>query len=184
MKKKLRILCAITLMLFLMGCKKEPYYTLKTKTKEYIAFFGKGSWWKYQIEGTSDTIRWEAVNCSLAIMDYESSKGDYFYAYGGNLAESPELRYQTYAKKENDITSSGWGEILSTDLTIIGDGNLPLEDSLVVNGIMYNKVLHLTPNVTFSYKDVWIAPNVGIIKAKDNRSDKVYLLKSYKIEKL
>lgn len=178
MKTKLRIFWSIILVLLMMGCKKEPYYTLKGKTKEYIAFFGKGSWWKYQIEGTSDTVVWEATNYSLSTFDYGNSKGD--YCQTNIKTDITDIGFQTKAKSNQDVTSSGFGQIYSDDITIKGLGDLLLEDNIVVNGIIYNEVLHISKFDFYPYEDIWIVPNVGVIKVK-TREGVFYTLTNYKI---
>lgn len=165
------------------ACKKEPHYTLKSKTKEYIAFFGKGSWWTYQIEGTTDTSRWEATARDLATQVYSKAKGERCFSNINSKDHFMGIGYQTLAKAEDDNTQSSLGEIVSNNTTIKGEGNLPLEDNVVVNGIKYNSVLHIYNYDNHPYEESWIAPNVGMIKAKD-KDGKIYLLKAYKIEKL
>lgn len=184
MKTKLRILGTIILMLLMMGCKKEPYYNFRDKTKAYFVFFGKGSWWVYNIEGTSDTAKWEAFNIAKATFDYGDAKGDIFgWEINSKDIEDFNINLTSQANTKYDINDGTWGRILSHSDSVGGiEGTLTIiEDSIIVNGIKYDKVLHI---LSYRHPEVWLAPNVGIIKAKDNRSDKVYLLKSYKIEKL
>lgn len=181
MKKNGIIFVAIALCLFLMGCKKEPYYNLKSKTKEYIAFFGKGSWWTYQIEGTSDTVLWQAVRAERFDIHFDNYKSQHFTAFCETNSGN-SYGYNSRSSSTSDFTGSIWGDITSDDDNVMGENKLPLEDTVIVSGLAYINVLHLYVT-TGIIKEVWIAPNVGIIKMKDQK-DNVFTLKSFKIEKL
>lgn len=174
------------------SCKKEPAaHRFKAMTRDYFVFFGKNSWWEYAIEGYSDIQQWYALSSISGITDGSAmgSSGRY-ELFTASLGTLPDIGYSLCSYKATagvgiDHISTGdyfSYTIQATDTSIGGDGSLPLEDGVVVNGHSYDQVLHLVNNDSY-YKEVWIAPHTGIIRMIREDGRVLYLTK-FKIENL
>jgi len=159
-------------------------------TNEYISFFGKNSWWEYGIQGHDDLQRWTAVSSISGVTNETFNDGTKHNLFAASLAILPDIgyyecNYSAVSSVDSDKVSIGGKfsyTIFCTNTTIVGNGSFPLENSVEVGGHTYNNVLHLLNNESY-FKEVWIAPKVGIIKMI--RSDnKVFYLKRFQIEKL
>lgn len=174
------------------GCKKEdPPYRFKAKTRDYFVFFGKSSWWEYATEGYSGTQQWHALSSMSGITDGITIGGTRRYElFTASLGTLPDMGYAfcsytaTAAATIDHIRTGDYFSytIQATDTDISGDGNLPLEDSVMVDGWRYDRVLHLVNSDSY-YKEVWIAPRTGIIRMIREDGRVLYLTK-FKIENL
>lgn len=174
------------------GCKQESQSVyFKAMTRKYVAFFGKGSWWEYAVEGYADLQQWVALSSISGMTDNSTMGGKGRYAmFSASLGTLPDMGYSlcTYravaAEGKDRITTGDYFSytITATDTTITGDGALPLENQVLVNGHVYNEVLHLVNSSSY-YREVWIALYVGMIRML-REDGRVLYLKNFKIENL
>ncbi len=174
------------------SCSKSlPTYMVRNQARTYFAFFGRGSSWTYGITGTSDTVQWTASSGTLGTSTNIKKSGHTYESFRGTigLLDNNLVVVNSEADRDTDFTQFS-GDYFYLDIAsgkdwITGTGNLPLENNVVVNGITYNNVLHLV-----NYRDtvnsnhfvnVWIAPNVGLIKMATWHNTKEYYLKNYKV---
>jgi hypothetical protein len=173
------------------GCRKlQAPYTLNSKARLYMAFFGRNSWWQYSSTNAQDTFTWTAYHSNLGTVQ-ESQQYEMFTSSVGPYDNNSMNECDYYARADRDTDYGGilgqrmFFNITTTENSVTGDGNLPLESNVVVDGKAYNDVLHLvnyhdTVNESH-FINIWIAPNVGIIKMSRWRDTTTYYLKSYKV---
>jgi hypothetical protein len=179
----------VAMVLFAACSRPKTTYTIKAKSRQYVSFFGKYSWWQYGIEGRTDTFRWTAWSAILATMQSDPQY-QIFTSFTGaeDTHTTNDCDYGVQAGIGGDNGSiNGMAmhfTITANDTSITGSGNLPMENNVVAGGITYNNVLHLRSSDTLNYhiySDVWVAPNVGIIKMLRRDDTCVYYLKAYNI---
>lgn len=182
-------LALLVIVMFAACSKPKTTIRFKAKTKEYVAFFGKNSWWAYGVEGRSDTFRWTAWSAILATMQ-SNPQYEIFTNFTG--AEDTHMTNDCdYGMTAGNDTDGGgiqgnrmYFNIVATDNYIGGSGNLPLENNVVAGGTTYNNVLHLHNSDTLNshiFTDVWIAPGIGIVRMLRRNDTGVYYLKGYRI---
>lgn len=178
----------LLLVLNTISCNKDEHYKLKDKTKEYIAFFGKNSWWEYENLDSAKIFQWNATESAFEFELLEKpgagrKTADHFRGVVSDTSKEMVIIYTASANKDLDGIAIS-GEIsthISANNTSIG--NTTIIDSMHINAKQYFSVLHIHSSFPpdDNIAEIWIAPNVGVIKfiGKDGSSN---ILKSYKIE--
>lgn len=179
---------ALPLVLLSLGCKKTPgpdnVLRLRQLTRDYFFFAAPGSWWKMQSEQfPDDTFRFSVGMNTIAEWEYPNKDGK-TYELGIAMLEGERFESDVRATAEDssDRISVHFGRFqLNNNGSFSGTQVAGLEDSVIINGKRYDRVLHLkNPSIERAYSDFWIAPEIGIIKLSTRDSSHRFLI-DYKI---
>lgn len=182
---------ALPLVLLSLGCKKTPgpdnVLRIRQLTRDYFFFAASGSWWKMQSEQfPDDTFRYTVGMSTIAEWQYPNRNGKH-YELGiatleGDRFES-DVRATAQDSSDDMIVHFGGFQLQCNGNSFSGMHVIGFEDSILINGKRYDRVLHLQDTAIregYLYSDFWIAPKVGIIKLATPLSY-IYTLSNSKI---
>lgn len=93
------------------ACTKKEHYKLKNKTKEYLAFAGRNSWWLYKEDSTSEVIYWTSTKASNIEFDFDEFTREEFEFACSDSTHKNGISYVCKARSDNDITSASFGYV-------------------------------------------------------------------------
>ncbi len=143
-----------------------------------------GTTWVYNIEGTNDTTVDIAIDpqgspyvITLIISQEESLKFSFESDFANLICFYVEGLTSGHCCKIANDTFLNRPKIYNSNSDTSG-----ILDSVIVNGIKYYNVLKSIDSGVPRFKELWFAPNVGIIK-RISSNNKVFTLKTFKPKK-
>lgn len=142
-----------------------------------------GTTWVYNIEGSNDTtvdLAIQPQNSPYDITQIISQEESLKFSFECHLGT--DICFRCYV----DGFPSGHCCLIANDsfrnlpkIYNISSDTSGILDSVIVNGIKYYNVLKSIDSGSPRFKELWVAPNIGIIK-KITHNNKVFTLRTFK----